>query len=101
GARAMSSLRPRRTVLPRLTDRLAIGETGLQVSPFCLGMVRSEDTASAAFDAGINFFFLSSDLHWPFYEKARRGLEKLLARGPRIREQVVVALASCGTLREC
>jgi hypothetical protein len=96
----MSGLRPRRTALPKLTDRLTIGETDLQVSPFCLGMVRSEDTASAAFDAGINFFFLSSDLHWPLYETARRGLEKLLARGPDIRKQVVVALVSYVTQPE-
>lgn len=96
----MSALRPRRRTLPQLTDRLTLGEAGLRVSPFCLGMVRSEDTASAAFDAGINFFFLSSDLHWPMYETARRGLEKLLARGHAIREQVVVALVSYVTQPE-
>lgn len=96
----MSGLRQHRTALPRLTDRLTLGETDLQVSPFCLGIVRSEDTASAAFDAGINFFFLSADLHWPWYETARRGLEKLLARGPGIREQVVVALVSYVTQPE-
>jgi len=63
-------------------------------------MVRSEDTHSAAFDAGINFFFLSADLHWPYYDLARRGLERLLARGPDIREQVVVALVSYVTQPE-
>ena len=71
-----------------------LGTAGLQVSPFCLGMVKSEETIGAAFDAGINFFFLSGDLHWPYYEASRRGLEKLLARGQGIREQVVVAVAS-------
>jgi hypothetical protein len=83
-----------------LTDRLALGDTGLRASPFCLGMVSSDDTACAAFDAGINFFFLSADLHWPAYELARRGLEKLLARGPAIRDQVVVAVVSYMTQPE-
>jgi hypothetical protein len=83
-----------------MTDRLALGDTGLRVSPFCLGMVRSDETAGAAFDAGINFFFLSADLHWPAYELARRGLAKLLARGPDIREQIVVAVASYVTQPE-
>jgi predicted aldo/keto reductase-like oxidoreductase len=63
-------------------------------------MARSEDTVSAAFDAGINFFFLSSDLHWPYYDLARRGLEKLLARSPGIREQIVVAMTSYVTQPE-
>ena len=83
-----------------MTDRLPLGESGLRVSPFCLGMVSSDDTACAAFDAGINFFFLSADLHWPAYELARRGLEKLLARGQGIREQVVVAVCSYVTQPE-
>ncbi|MEK6336385.1 MAG: hypothetical protein AABM67_15775 [Acidobacteriota bacterium] len=83
-----------------MTDRLSLGETGLRVSPFCLGMVRSVETACAAFDAGINFFFLSADLHWPGYELARRGLAKLLARGPEIREQIVVAIVSYVTQPE-
>ena len=83
-----------------MTDRLVLGETGLRVSPFCLGMVRSDETACAAFDAGINFFFLSADLHWPAYELARRGLAKLLARGPEIRDQIVVAVVSYVTQPE-
>src|SRR6185436_803377 len=96
----MFALRQRRATLPKFTDRFPLGNSGLQVSPFCLGMVRSVDTPCAAFDAGINFFFLSSDLHWPHYDLARRGLEKLLARGPNIREQVVVALVSYVTQPE-
>jgi len=83
-----------------MTDRLSLGEAGLSVSPFCLGMVDSADTTCAAFDAGINFFFLSADLHWPAYESARRGLEKLLARSPDIREQIVVGMASYVTQPE-
>src|SRR5215469_14434904 len=66
--------RPSRQMLPRLTDRLVLGDEGLSVSPFCLGMVRSPDAVSAAFDAGINFFFLSADMHWPLYEPLRLGL---------------------------
>jgi hypothetical protein len=96
----MVALRQPRVTLPKFTDRLQLGDTGIRVSPFCLGMVRSVDTPGVAFDAGINFFFLSSDLHWPYYDLARRGLEKLLARGPGIREQVVVALASYVTQPE-
>lgn len=84
----------KRIALPKMTDRLTLGETGLRVSPFCLGMVDSDDTACAAFDAGVNFFFFSADLHWPYYESARRGLAKLLARGSNIRDQIVVAVVS-------
>ncbi len=76
--------------LPRLGDRLALGEQGVRVSPFCLGLVRSPETIGAAFDAGLNFFFLTADMHWPLYEAARRGLRQLLSRGGGIREQIVV-----------
>jgi hypothetical protein len=96
----MSTLKPPRLTLPKLTDRLTLGEAGLRVSPFCLGLVGSDDTACAAFDSGINFFFVSADLHWPLYESARRGLEKLLARGRDIREQIVVAVVSYVTQPE-
>lgn len=87
-------LAPPRSRLPGLADRLPLGDTGLEVSPFCLGMVASEETVGAAFDAGINFFFISGDLHWPLYESARRGLAALLARGPAVRDQVVVGIVS-------
>src|SRR5205823_1724956 len=70
-----------RLTLPRPTDRLPLGMTGLSVSPFCLGIVESPETIPAAFDAGINLFFLTADLHWPLYEGLRRGLEQLFARG--------------------
>ena len=63
-----------RTQLPRFSDRLALGKRGLAVSPFCLGLVEDPATISAAFDAGINFFFLTADMHWPLYEASRRGL---------------------------
>jgi hypothetical protein len=84
--------------LPRLADRIPLGD-GLMVSPVCLGRIPDEDlpgsvnTACAAFDAGVNFFFLSCDLHWRFYALGRRALAKLLRRRG-IRDQIVVAAVS-------
>jgi hypothetical protein len=80
-----------RTVLPRLGDRLPLGAAGLRVSPFCLGIVGDPATVPAAFDAGVNFFFVTADMHWPLYERTRRGLADLLARGHGVRDEVVVA----------
>jgi predicted aldo/keto reductase-like oxidoreductase len=54
-------------------------------------MVGVPETIGAAFDAGINFFFLTADMHWPWYEASRRGLRQLLARGHGVRDQIVVA----------
>jgi len=87
----MPGTRTPRTHLPHFTDRLALGGEGLAVSPFCLGLVGAPETIGTAFDAGINFFFLTADMHWPLYEDARRGLEQLLARGHDVRDQIVVA----------
>jgi hypothetical protein len=87
----MSDSRTQRKRLPQLTDRLVLGTQGLRVSPFCLGWVQSPDTILAAFDAGINFFFITTDLHWPGYEATRRGVRELLTRGPKVRDQIVVA----------
>jgi hypothetical protein len=58
----------------------------------CIGMVAEErpETIVEAFDAGINFFFLSTDMHWPLYASSRRGLAMLLARGGGIRDAIVV-----------
>lgn len=83
--------RPFRETLPKLTDRLPLGAAGLGVSPFCLGAVRDRNVVPLAFDAGINFFFVSVDLHWPVYEELRQGLALLLQRGPHVRDQIVVA----------
>lgn len=85
---------PRTKSLPRLTDRLPLGKSGLAVSPFCLGVVADPKAVPAAFDAGINFFFLTADMHWPLYDASRRGLEMLLARGGGIRDRVVVGVVS-------
>ena len=80
--------------LPRLTDRIPLAATGLHVSPLCLGITGHEDTVIAAYMLGVNFFFLTADLHWPLYEHTRRGLAKLFAWAPHIRETVVVAVTS-------
>jgi hypothetical protein len=77
---------PPRRPLPRLTDRQPLGKSGLRAGPICLGAVPGPETVLAAFDAGINFFFLSVDMHWPLYEGMRRGLEALLARGGGVRD---------------
>jgi hypothetical protein len=63
----------------------------MKVSPFCLGMVGDPATVTAAFDAGVNFFFVTTDMHWPLYERTRLGLADLLSRGGNVRDQVVVA----------
>jgi hypothetical protein len=88
-----------RTRLPKLTERLTLGRT-LQVSPFCLGIVEDPRTIPAAFDAGINFFFVTADMHWPRYEKTRRGLADLLARGGGVRDEIVVGVVSYVTQPE-
>src|SRR5262245_1480387 len=79
------------SAFPRLSDRLPLGPVGLRVSPFCLGMVVERATVPAAFDAGVNFFFVTADMHWPLYENTRRGLVDLLARRSSIRDDMVVA----------
>lgn len=68
-----------RKTLPRLTDRIPLGD-GLLVSPVCLGAVAKPEVVEAAFEAGINFFFLTADMHWPMYEPLRRGLAKLFKK---------------------
>ena len=95
-----SGRRSRRLSLPRPADRLALGRSGLSVSPFCLGQVRNPATVLAAFDAGINFFFVTADMHWPLYEPLRRGLARLLSRRRGIRDDVVVAAVAYATQPE-
>jgi hypothetical protein len=81
--------------LPRLRDRLTLGRGGLRVSAFLQGMGDVDPSiVPDAYDAGINFFFVSADLHWPLYESIREGLRRLFARGRGIRDRVVVAAAS-------
>jgi hypothetical protein len=83
-----------RLSLPRATDRLVLGVSGLTVSPLCLGMTFDPRVVPAAFDAGVNFFFVSADLHWPMYDGLRRGLRDLFARGGGVRDEVVVGVVS-------
>ncbi len=89
-----------RTALPALTDRLPLGKTGLLVSPICSGMTYDAHVVPAAFEAGINFFFLTADMHWPIYEAARRGLADLLRGHPSRRDEIVIACASYVTQPE-
>lgn len=87
-----------RRTLPRLTDRVPLG-AGLLVSPVCLGAVARPDVVLAAFEAGINFFFVTADMHWPMYEPLRRGLRALFKqRGAR--ERVVVCATAYVTQPE-
>lgn len=88
-ARVPQAERPRR-ILPRFAERLTLGN-GLSLSPFCLGLVSDWRLLPAAFEMGINFFFLSTDMHWPLYEASRKGLKALLARRKGIRNEVVIA----------
>jgi hypothetical protein len=74
-------------------DRLVLAGA-LEVSPICLGWVGRPEVVTDAYDAGINFFFLTADMHWPLYEAVRRGLHDLLRRGGGIRERIVVGAVS-------
>ena len=78
-----------RTVHPKATDRYALGTSGLKVSPICLG-ITARETVKSAFDAGINFFFISNDLHWSLYTPLMAGINELLASGIH-RDDIVIA----------
>jgi hypothetical protein len=80
--------------LPKLTDRYALGASGLEVSPVCLGMVADPAIIPAAYDAGINFFFITADMHWPLYDATRAGLFRLFRDRPEAREKIVVGVVS-------
>jgi hypothetical protein len=80
-----------RAELPKLTDRLPLGTSGLEVSPICVGIVGEPAVIPAAFEAGINFFFVTADMHWPLYEATRRGIAQLLEGRPGARDEIVVA----------
>ena len=90
----------RRRHLPKPTDRIRLGASGLTVSPFCLGMVGSPKVVIDAFEAGINFFFVTADMHWPYYEPLRRGLRALLRSRPGLRDEIVLAAACYPTQPE-
>ena len=80
--------------LPKATSRIPLGRSGLRVSPICLGMTTSPDTVIAAYEAGVNFFFVTADLHWPLYDGVRKGLAKLLDGKPSRRDEIVVGVVS-------
>lgn len=84
-------LLPPRAILPELQDRNQL-PAGIEASPVCVDRVGDEDLVAAAFEAGINFFLLTADLHWPRYENTRRGLSRLFERGAGIRDEVVVGV---------
>ncbi|WP_394835753.1 hypothetical protein LVJ94_02340 [Pendulispora rubella] len=81
-------------------SRNLLGADCIPISPFVLGMVGDANVVPAAFDAGINTFFLTADMHWPMYDALRRGLELLFERGRHVREQVCVMAVSYVTQRE-
>src|SRR5688572_21588529 len=77
-----------------LRSRLDLGQSGLRVSCLQLGVVGSPEIICEAFDAGVNYFLLSSDVYWPRYEMTRQGLRMLLERGGGVRDQIVVSAVS-------
>src|SRR5438105_15757078 len=38
------------------------------------------DTVLRAFDRGMNFFFVTADMHWPYYEGMRQGQRRARRR---------------------
>lgn len=86
-----------RTRAPK--DRVRVGNN-LAVSPICIGRVGHPSLVEAAFEIGINFFFVSADMHWPAYDAVRRGLAALLRAHPSRRDDIVVAAVSYATQRE-
>lgn len=72
----------------------------MAVSPLCVGMVSEPDTVLAAWDAGINFFFLSADMHWPAYEGLREGLRRLAKARPAALDEAVIACTTYLTQTE-
>jgi hypothetical protein len=84
----------RASVLPRLRDRQPLGDTGLAVSPVCIGIVQDPNTIQVAYERGVNFFFFSADMHWPLYQHTRTGLTRLLAGDRGVRDRLTIAVAS-------
>lgn len=81
-----------RASVPKPDDRSALGRSGLTVSPYCIG-ISTPETVLAAYEMGINFFFVTADLHWPLYEGVREGLRQLFKK-KGARDEVVVAVVS-------
>jgi hypothetical protein len=66
----------------------------LRVSPYCLGLCGHPDVVTRAIEMEINFFFISTDLHYPLYEPLRQGLRRFLRKRPSSRDNIVVAAVS-------
>jgi hypothetical protein len=60
------------------------------VSRLGLAVVGDARVVRAAYEVGINFFVLTTDMHWPVYEATRRGLTDLFRDIPTARDDVVV-----------
>jgi hypothetical protein len=76
------------------SSRHGLGEMEIPISPFIIGIVGDPRVVLAAFDLGINTFFVSADMHWMLYEHLRRGLMSLFARGSHVRDQVRILAVS-------
>jgi hypothetical protein len=85
-------MKRKQTAPRRFSDRLPLAGA-LEVSPVCLGWVGRPGLVSAAYEAGVNFFFLTADMHWPLYQAARSGLRDLLRRRG-VRDRIVVGVVS-------
>jgi aryl-alcohol dehydrogenase-like predicted oxidoreductase len=82
----------RQNELPRAHQRILVA--GKEVSPFCLGQVKDPQTIIRAYERGVNFFFLSCDLHWAGYQACFDGLRELLRRSPSVRDTICIATTS-------
>ncbi len=89
----MRKLPPTRTTFPSSKERLPLGQ-GLSVSPYCLGWVIDPRTVAAAIEFGINFFFLSTDLHAVWYRNTLEGLRRYLRGRPAKRQDLVISVVS-------
>ena len=75
----------------RRSVTIGSGVSRLEVSPLCIGIVTDPDTVIAAWDSGVNFFFLTADMHWPLYEGLREGLRRLAKARPASLDEAVIA----------
>lgn len=83
-----------RQTLPKANNRLLLGRSDLRVSPLCLGLTQEPETVISAYEEGVNFFFITADLHWPLYSGLRKGLSKLLEGNRSRRKDIVVGVVS-------
>ncbi len=79
-----------------LRRKVTLGPSGnsVSVSPLCVGIVTDPDTVIAAWDLGVNFFFVTADMHWPLYAGLREGLVRLAKARPQAVDEAVIACCS-------